>query len=117
MKTKLKDVSKKIKEPWTPQEVACIDGHHVYLCLFKGEFVSHKHPGDEFFLCLDGQLEIETPDGSIVLKEGESTLIKKGTPHKSKAKKKALLLMFERIGLQRQPTENQKPGSGGQSRK
>ncbi len=117
MKTKLKDVSKKIKEPWKPQEVACIDGHHVYLCLFKGEFVSHKHPGDEFFLCLDGQLEIETPDGTIVLKEGEGTLIKKGTPHKSRAKKKALLLMFERIGLQRQPTETQKPGSGGQGRK
>jgi len=117
MKTKLKDVSKKIKEPWTPQEVASVDGNHVYLVLFKGEFVSHKHPGDEFFLCLDGQLEIETPDGPIVLKEGECTLIKKGTPHKSKAKKKALLLMFERMGLQRQPTENQKQGSGGQSRK
>lgn len=117
MKTRLKDLSKKIKDPWTPLEVACVDGHHVYLCLFKGEFVTHKHPGDEYFLCLDGQLEIETPDGTIVLKEGEGALIKKGTPHRSKAKKKALLLMFERIGLQRQPAGNQKQGGGGQGRR
>jgi mannose-6-phosphate isomerase-like protein (cupin superfamily) len=112
MKTKLKDVSKKIKEPWTPQEVASVDGHHVYLCLFKGEFVPHKHPGDEFFLCLDGEFEIETPEGNIVLKEGDSTVVKKDTPHKSRAKKKALLLMFERVGLQRQPADVKKQGAG-----
>ncbi|UCF78684.1 MAG: cupin domain-containing protein [Candidatus Eiseniibacteriota bacterium] len=103
MKLRLKDIGKKITEPWTPQEVAKVDGHHAYLCLFKGEYVTHKHPGDELFLCLDGEMEIETPDGTVSLKQGEGILIKKGTPHKSRAKKKAMLLMFERIGLQREP--------------
>ncbi len=103
MKFKLKEIGKKIKEPWTPQEIAQVDGHHAYLCLFEGEYVTHTHPGDEFFVCLDGELEIETPDGTHSLKTGEGALIKKGTPHKSKAPKKALLLMFERIGLQREP--------------
>jgi mannose-6-phosphate isomerase-like protein (cupin superfamily) len=103
MTLKLKDIEKKIKEPWSPQEVASVDGHHVYLCLFEGEYVTHTHPGDEFFLCLDGDMEIETPDGTHSLSKGEGVLIKKGTPHKSRARKKALLLMFERIGLQREP--------------
>jgi mannose-6-phosphate isomerase-like protein (cupin superfamily) len=105
MRLKLKDIRKKLDEPWTPQEIANVDGHHVYLCLFKGEFQTHRHPGDEFFLCLGGELEIETPDGPIVLKEGEGTVVKKGTPHKSKARKKAVLLMFERVGLPRQPVD------------
>jgi mannose-6-phosphate isomerase-like protein (cupin superfamily) len=103
MKFKLKEIGKKIKEPWTPQEVATVDGHHTYLVQFEGEYVTHTHPGDEFFVCLDGEMEIETPDGTFSVKEGEGLLIKKGTPHKSRAQKKALLLMFERIGLQREP--------------
>lgn len=102
MKFQLKRIGKEIKEPWTPQEVANVDGYHAYLCLFKGKYVMHKHPGDELFLCLDGEMEIETAEGTVVLKEGEGVLVKKGTPHRSKARKKALLLMFERIGLQRQ---------------
>jgi len=106
MKVELKKISKKIKEPWVPQEVAIIDGHHVYLCLFKGDFVTHTHPGDEFFLCVDGEFEIETPDGTFKVKEGESFLVKKGTPHKTRARKKALLMMFERSGLQKQPVQS-----------
>jgi mannose-6-phosphate isomerase-like protein (cupin superfamily) len=103
MKLQLKQIAKKIKEPWLPQEVATIDGHHAYLCLFKGDFVTHRHPGDELFLCLDGEFEIETADGTFVVKEGEGFLVRKGTPHKTRARKKALLLMVERLGLQRQP--------------
>lgn len=47
MKLQLKQISKKIKKPWIPQEVAVVDGHHAYLCMFKGDFVTHRHPGDE----------------------------------------------------------------------
>jgi mannose-6-phosphate isomerase-like protein (cupin superfamily) len=105
MKLQLKKIAKKIKEPWSPQEVATVDGHHAYLCQFKGDFIMHRHPGDELFLCLDGEFEIETPDGTFVVKEGECFLVKKGTPHKTRARKKALLLMFERFGLQKQPVQ------------
>ena len=102
MKFRLKQIAKKVKEPWVPQEVAKVDGFHVYLCRFKGEYVMHKHPGDELFLCIEGEMEIETPEGTFLIKEGEGILMKKGVPHRSRARKKALLLMFERIGLQRQ---------------
>src|SRR5512137_1234080 len=108
MKQQLKKLAKKIKDPWLPQEVAVVDGHHAYLCLFKGDFVMHRHPGDELFLCLDGEFEIETPEGTFAVKPGETFLVKSGTPHKTRARRKALLMMFERCGLQKQPVQPQK---------
>jgi mannose-6-phosphate isomerase-like protein (cupin superfamily) len=46
-------------EPWFNQTLTSVNDPVVRLGIFRGEFHWHKHDGeDEFFLVLDGRLEI-----------------------------------------------------------
>ena len=92
----------KIKKPFTPRHLIDVDGYHVYLGLIQGEYSMHKHPHDEFFYVIEGEMEVESKEDSVKLKKGEGLLVKNGIWHKSKSKKKAIVMMFEKVGLETQ---------------
>jgi mannose-6-phosphate isomerase-like protein (cupin superfamily) len=91
--------AEKIKKPYTPFPLVNVDGSHVFLGLFEGDYLKHRHPYDEFFYVISGGIEIELDKGTVALKAGEAFLIPKKTWHKTKAKRKALVMVFEKQGL------------------
>jgi mannose-6-phosphate isomerase-like protein (cupin superfamily) len=90
--------AEKIKKPYTPYHLANVDNYHVFLGLFEGDYKKHKHPYDEFFYVVLGEIEMDKE--SVALREGEGTLVKKNTWHRSKAKNKAVVMLFEKLGMQ-----------------
>ena len=52
-------------EPFQPRTVALFNGHDVMVAKLRGDYHWHAHPDtDDFFLVLDGQLEIDLEDGT-----------------------------------------------------
>ncbi len=69
----------------------------VRLGVLEGEFHWHKHDEeDEFFLVLDGELQIDVEDRDmIVLGPNQGVTIPKGVLHRTRAPKRTVVLMVE----------------------
>ena len=79
-----------------PKIVAGLNGQHVKLVKFKGEFVWHKHDQeDEMFLVISGNFNMELRDKIINIEQGEFIVIPKGTEHKPVAEEEVHILLFE----------------------
>lgn len=97
-KVTVKELAPQIKKPWTPIILASVENYDVKLVEFEGEFFWHKHENhDEFMSVWDGEISIDVKDDTTInLKTGECALIEKGTVHRSKSKRKSLVLVFGR---------------------
>ena len=101
MDSRLKKVciSEKLKtfdEPWVPKIIGELNGQHVKVVKFVGEYVWHKHDNeDELFLVVRGSIIIHLRDKSITLNEGEFLIVPRGVEHKPEAKEIAHVLLFE----------------------
>ena len=83
-------------EHWSPRIVGELNGQHVKLAKFKGEFVWHSHANeDELFLVIKGSLRIEFKDGSVTLNEGEFYIVPKGVEHKPIADEEVHVMLLE----------------------
>lgn len=83
-------------EHWSPKIVGELNGQHVKLVKFKGEFVWHKHDAeDEMFLVIKGSFRMEYRDKTIVLNEGEFLIVPRGTEHRPVADEEVSVLLFE----------------------
>ncbi|MDM9630364.1 cupin domain-containing protein [Robiginitalea aurantiaca] len=81
---------------WSPKIIGELNGQFVKIAKFKGEFMMHKHPGeDELFYVIEGELFIELISETLHLKKGEFVIIPKGTDHKPYAPEEACVLLFE----------------------
>jgi len=99
-KVKVLKEAEKIKKPYTPFPLVNVDGSHVFLGLFEGHYLKHRHPYDEFFYVISGAIEVELDKETVTLKAGEGFLVRKKTWHKTKSKRKAIVMIFEKQGLQ-----------------
>jgi mannose-6-phosphate isomerase-like protein (cupin superfamily) len=97
-KINIKQVIPYIKKPWTPVVIGKVENYEVKLVEFKGEYFWHKHEKhDECMLVFKDSISIEQENNKTVkVKEGEIVVIEKGTPHRSKAEDKALVIVFEK---------------------
>lgn len=83
-------------EYWSPKIVGELNGQHVKLAKFRGEFVWHKHDNeDEMFFVVEGTLIIEFRDKTITLNKNEFAIVPKGVEHKPIAKNEVLVMLFE----------------------
>ena len=81
---------------WNPRIVGELNGQHVKLVKFKGEFVWHKHDNeDELFYVLKGNFKMEFRDKTIELKENEFLIVPKGIEHKPVADTEVSIMLFE----------------------
>ncbi len=94
--------SGKIKKPFTRYFLTKVDDYYIYLVIFKGDYDRHKHPTDEFFYVLKGEIRIEMDGKPEKVKKGEGFVVSKGTWHSSHSKRESLVMVFERMEL---PTE------------
>lgn len=81
---------------WSPKIVGELNGQHVKLVKFKGEFVWHKHDAeDEMFLVVKGSFRMEYRDKTVVLNEGEFLIVPRGTEHRPVADEEVSIMLFE----------------------
>jgi mannose-6-phosphate isomerase-like protein (cupin superfamily) len=98
-KVNLGDKLHLITEHWAPHIVGELNGQHVKLVKFQGEFVWHHHDHeDELFLVLAGRLTMRLRDREIVVGPGEFLVVPRGVEHQPAADEETHVLLLEPIG-------------------
>ena len=83
-------------DQWSPKVVGELNGQHVKLVKFVGEFVWHKHDHeDELFLVVKGRFTMEFRDRQVPLAEGEFLIVPRGVEHRPVAAEEVHVLLFE----------------------
>ncbi len=87
-------------EHWAPRIVARYNDNDVRIVKVAGEFVWHVHPEtDDFFLVLEGELDIELRDRTVTLGPGELFVVPRGVEHRHVARKgEVKLIVIEPMG-------------------
>lgn len=81
---------------WDPKIVGELNGQHVKLVKFQGEFVWHHHEHeDELFLVVKGRFTMQFRDRDLVLEEGEFLIVPRGVEHRPVAEDEVHVLLFE----------------------
>jgi mannose-6-phosphate isomerase-like protein (cupin superfamily) len=88
-------------EPWFNQTLTSVNDAVVRLGVVEGEFHWHKHDDtDEFFLVLDGELQIDVEDrDTVTLDAHQGYTVPKGVVHRTRAPRRTSILMVEAAGV------------------
>ncbi len=87
-------------EHWKPKVVGELNGQHVKLVKFQGEFVWHDHKEeDEMFLEVRGSFRMEFRDRTVELREGEFLIVPRGVEHRPVAEEEVAVMLFEPAGI------------------
>jgi mannose-6-phosphate isomerase-like protein (cupin superfamily) len=79
-----------------PKIIGELNEQYVKLSKLKGEFVWHKHDGeDELFLVVKGRLRMKLREGDVLLNEGELFIVPRGVEHNPVAEPECFILLFE----------------------
>jgi mannose-6-phosphate isomerase-like protein (cupin superfamily) len=82
-------------EHWSPRIVAHYNDSDIMVVRVEGEFVWHSHPDtDDFFLVIDGELDIELRDRTVTLGPGELFVVPTGVEHRPVASRGEVKLML-----------------------
>lgn len=88
-----------IREHWRPAVVGMLNGQHVKLAKFQGEFVWHHHEkADELFLVVQGSFRMEFRDKTVELSAGDMLVVPRGVEHRPVADQEVEVLVFEPAG-------------------
>jgi len=91
---------KRVKKSFTRYLLTKVDNYYSYLVIFQGDYKKHRHPADEFFYVLDGEIQVELQGRLEKVKKGEGLLVNGGTWHSSHSKRKSVVMVFERMELE-----------------
>jgi len=81
---------------WNPRIVGELNGQHVKLVKFQGEFVWHKHDNeDEMFFVVEGVLNMEFRDKTVIINKNEFLIVPKGIEHRPVAEYEVSVMLFE----------------------
>ena len=95
-KVNLADKLASFEETWVPKIVGELNGQHVKVAKFEGEYVWHQHENeDEMFLVVEGRLRIEFRDHAVGLGPGEFCVVPRGVEHKPVARELVHAVLFE----------------------
>jgi GrpB-like predicted nucleotidyltransferase (UPF0157 family)/mannose-6-phosphate isomerase-like protein (cupin superfamily) len=84
---------------WNPRIVGELNGQHVKLVKFQGEFVWHRHDHeDELFLVVHGRFRMEYRDRHVWVEEGQFLIVPRGVEHRPVAEEEVHVLLFEPAG-------------------
>jgi mannose-6-phosphate isomerase-like protein (cupin superfamily) len=91
-----------VGDEWVNQTLTTVNDSVVRLGVVEGEFHWHKHDReDEFFLVLEGELEIEVEHREpFVLGPQQGVTIPRGVMHRPVARKRTVILMLEPATVQ-----------------
>lgn len=84
---------------WSPKIVGELNGQHVLVVKFAGEFLWHHHEhADEMFLVHRGRFRMELRDRTIELGAGDFIIIPRGVEHRPVADEEVEVVLFETAG-------------------
>jgi len=87
-------------EQWSPKVIAEMNDYQFKVVKLCGDFVWHDHQNtDEAFIVVEGDLRIDSRDGSVNVSAGEMFVVPKGVEHKPYAKDEVKLLLIEPRGV------------------
>ena len=88
-------------EYFSPRIVGELNGQHVKVVKFRGEFVWHRHHvEDELFLVLRGRFRMGCRDETggereTTVNQGEFVIVPRGMEHRPAAEEEVEILLFE----------------------
>ena len=83
-------------DQWYNQTLCKVNDSVVRLGVMQGEYHWHKHDNDdEFFFVLSGTFIIDLEGRSVALSPQQGFVVPKGVIHRTRAPKKAVVLMVE----------------------
>jgi mannose-6-phosphate isomerase-like protein (cupin superfamily) len=86
-------------EQRSPKIVGELNGQHVKLVKFQGEFVWHKHDNeDEMFFIVKGSLKMQFRDRTEVVNANEFIIVPRGVEHCPMAEEEVYIMLFEPAG-------------------
>ncbi|MCU0952351.1 MAG: cupin domain-containing protein [Burkholderiaceae bacterium] len=95
----LKDAFSRFSDHWNPRLAGELNGQHVRLVKFQGEFTWHAHADeDEMFLVVDGEFDMRLRDRTERVRAGEFIIVPRGTEHCPYAEREVQVLLFEPAG-------------------
>jgi mannose-6-phosphate isomerase-like protein (cupin superfamily) len=95
-KVNIPEKLKLFSDHWNPRIVGELNGQHVKLTKFQGEFVWHSHSAeDELFLVVRGSFRMDFRDRSVTLNEGEFLIVPRGVEHRPVAEQEVEVMLFE----------------------
>jgi mannose-6-phosphate isomerase-like protein (cupin superfamily) len=98
-KANLSEKLARVSEHWSPKIVAELNGQHVKVVKFAGDFTWHHHEReDEMFLVVKGRFRMDLRDKSIWIEEGEFVVVPRGVEHRPCATEEVHVLLFEPAG-------------------
>jgi mannose-6-phosphate isomerase-like protein (cupin superfamily) len=103
-KVVLADTFAAFSDHWSPKIVGSLNGQHVKLVKFQGEFVWHHHEReDEMFLVVRGAFRMDYRDDAgreqeLQLAAGEFVIIPRGMQHRPVAEHEVEVMLFEPAG-------------------
>jgi mannose-6-phosphate isomerase-like protein (cupin superfamily) len=93
------DKFSKIKELHSYKIVAQMNDYQFKLVRAQRDFIWHSHPEtDEVFVVIDGELQIDLRDKTLLLTKGEMVVIPKGVEHKPLCRQECRILLIEPTG-------------------
>ena len=88
----------RVTDLWSPKVVARVNDSYIKIAKVKGEFVWHKHDGeDELFFILKGSLRIQLQGIEVILREGELFVVPKDTMHNPVADEECWIMLIEPV--------------------
>lgn len=88
-----------INEYWTPKIIEQMNDYQFKLVKIKGDFTWHDHKDtDEVFYVIDGEMNIDFRDKTVVLKTGDLFVVPKGIEHKPFAEEECKIMLIEPAG-------------------
>lgn len=86
--------------PWWNRTLCSVNDTWVRLGVMEGDFHWHKHDDtDEFFMVLEGQLDIELEDRIVSLLPNQAFTVPRGVMHFPHARGRVVALMIEKAGV------------------
>ncbi len=99
MEIKSENITEKLKginSYWEPHIAGELNGQHIKLVKFKGDFTWHKHENeDEMFLVIKGSFTMKLRDKDMILNENDFIIIPKNTEHCPFAEEEVHVMLFE----------------------
>ncbi|HEY3951274.1 cupin domain-containing protein [Phenylobacterium sp.] len=87
-------------QPWWNRTLTEVNDAVVRLGVLEGDFHWHRHDEeDEFFYVVEGRLDIELEDRTVVLEPGQGVTVPRGVMHFPHARGRTVVLMVEKAGV------------------